>query len=127
MARFLREFRENDIDVFWFQRPCADIVNVSCPTQNCSQRVDVNKVKVEYTDAAPGFVVTQKGQFNWVHDMLKWPPGQLQRNMDRMEHWVERGVRGFYFDEADCDNLDVMLRAARSKWPFLFMVVEGKP
>jgi hypothetical protein len=49
---------------------------------------------VEYTPGVgSGFDVTQKGEFQWVHDMLGWPPGQLQRNIDRMEHWINKGVK----------------------------------
>jgi hypothetical protein len=81
---------------------------------------------VAVTYAGPtGFTVTQKGDFQWVHDMLKWPPNQLQRNLDRMEYWISKGVKGFYFDEAECDNMEAFLSAVRAKWPDIFTVVEG--
>lgn len=91
MQKWLDEFNENSMRVFWFQRPCADIVDVQCPNNDCT-KVQIKKVAVEYMPGvAPGFDVTQKGEFQWVHDMLGWPPGQLQRNLDRMEYWINKG------------------------------------
>eukprot|EP01043_Picozoa_sp_COSAG02_P035782 COSAG02_NODE_2584_length_8477_cov_16.463714_2_plen_969_part_00 len=127
MAKFLTEFKDAGVNVFWFQRPCSDIVNITrgpdAPGGDATW--DIKKVAVEYGTGPDGFRVTQKGDFQWIHDMLGWPPNQLQRNLDRMEHWINKGVRGFYFDEAECDNMEAFLAAARSKWPDIFTVVEG--
>ena len=116
MSKFLGEFAATGVDVFWFQRPCSDIVNVTRGPDGPGGSVtwDIQKVAVQYDESAAGFTVTQKGDFQWIHDMLGWPPNQLQRNLDRMEHWINKGVRGFYFDEADCDNLGAFLSAART-------------
>ena len=117
MAKFLTEFKDAGVDGFWFQRPCSDIINITrgpnAPGGTATW--DIKKVAVEYDTSPAGFRVTQKGDFQWIHDMLGWPPNQLQRNLDRMEHWINKGVRGFYFDEADCDNLGAFLSAARAK------------
>ena len=95
MQKWLDGFNSNAMSVFWFQRPCADIVDVKCPNDDCTKDVQIKKVAVEYTPGiGPGFNVTQKGEFQCVHDMLGWPPGQLQRNLDRMEHWINKGVKG---------------------------------
>ena len=90
MGEFLASWRAGGVSPFWFQRPCSDILAYQADGS-------VLPVEVEYTAAPPGFEVTRKGNFTWIHDMDGYPAGQLQRNLDRMEHWINRGVQGFYF------------------------------
>lgn len=90
MGEFLASWRAGGVSPFWFQRPCSDILAYQADGS-------VLPVEVEYTAAPPGFEVTRKGNFTWIHDMDGYPAGQLQRNLDRMEHWINLGVQGFYF------------------------------
>lgn len=84
-------YDSSDIDLFWFARPCKDIVGAN----------------ISYASGDP--IITQGvPQDVDLRDSLS-----RERQLARLDYFASRGVKGFYFDEMECPGTQQFIGYAR--------------
>jgi hypothetical protein len=91
---FTDQYRNNNMDVFWFSRPCMHIDGADILYDGTENPPFIRGVPYDDIDLRE--------------------PSIRNRALEMMDHFVARGVKGFYVDAAGCPGDELLLREAKT-------------
>jgi len=112
IQEFTDSYRESDIGIFWFSRPCAQIYGAD----------------IKYNQDGTYKII--KGEPSGFNDVDLRNVNNRDKAIEQMDHFVKRGVEGFYLDAMACPGDFAFIKYAKKTFRErygvdLFVVKEG--
>jgi len=112
IQEFTDLYREHEVGVFWFSRPCAQIYGAD----------------IKYKEDGTHKII--KGQPSGGRDVDLRNVNNRDKAIEQMDHFVQRGVEGFYLDAMSCPGDFAFLHYAKKTFKErygvdLFLIKEG--